>query len=354
MECRGIEHAAGNNIRGVSFSFYTQEQERKVSVKHVTRWVTFDRLGRPQRDGLHDPALGPIDVLERCETCAMSYDDCPGHYGHVELALPSFHPLLFNQLYKLLRCCCFECSRLRMLSDDQQFFARVLYLIKEGQLKEASNMLASDAVVIDDPAVSAEARDPAGDYSFPSVAQTARTSKYQSKTCHQQELWDRTVAGIFAAMPARCANCNAPAPSLKKDSHVRLLKKPLAKKLRGQAAPAGGTAAGTPSKKGTPKKSPQKAKGGGGMLSSDESSDPEDDSEDDDKDEESDGDAVMSSTVTEKRAGVPESELPVNISPFKVRCVRFPCPARSSAQTDHRDKTLSGGVWRRDLPQACV
>jgi hypothetical protein len=38
MECRGIEHAAGNNIRGVSFSFYTQEQERKVSVKHVTRW----------------------------------------------------------------------------------------------------------------------------------------------------------------------------------------------------------------------------------------------------------------------------------------------------------------------------
>ena len=55
-------------------------------------------MGRPQKDGLYDPALGPLDPLERCETCSLGYDECPGHYGHIELAVPAFHPLMFNEV----------------------------------------------------------------------------------------------------------------------------------------------------------------------------------------------------------------------------------------------------------------
>lgn len=314
MECRGIEHAAGNTIQSVSFSMYTPEQERKVSVKHITRWVTFDRLGRAQREGLHDPALGPIDMLERCETCAMSYDDCPGHYGHVELALPSFHPLLFNQLFKLLRICCFECSQLRMADDQKQFFAKVLYLIKEGKLLEASNLLSSDQVVVDDLiTVNADGMDPGGDYSFPASSPAERTHKYQAKTCHQQELWEKTVAGVLGAMPTRCAACNAPAPSLKKDGFLRILKKPLAKRFRGETAKGKSTDSPRGSKGGKGAKGA--AKKGVDMMSSDESeaSSSEESSSSDDEE------AVMSSAVAEKRAAVPEGgDLPVNISPFKV------------------------------------
>lgn len=79
MEVKDIEHTSNNGVRTVSFSLFTQEQLRGLSVKQVTKSVTFDRLGRPQRDGLYDPALGPVDLLERCETCALSYDDCPGN-----------------------------------------------------------------------------------------------------------------------------------------------------------------------------------------------------------------------------------------------------------------------------------
>ena len=317
MECRGVEHAAGNTIQSVSFSMYTPEEERKVSVKHLTRWVTFDRLGRAQRDGLHDPALGPIDILERCETCAMSYDDCPGHYGHVELALPSFHPLLFNQLFKLLRICCFECAQLRMGGDQKQFFAKVLFLIKEGKLFEASNLLSSDGVVVDDPAVNADGMDPNADYSVPAFSSSERKHKYQQKTCHQQELWEKSVAGVLGAMPTRCSACNAPAPSLKKDGFLRILKKPLAKKFRGETA-KGWSTTDSPKGKQNAKGKEVAKKGKGALsvqnLSSDESS--SDSSEDED---DSDEEAVMTSAVAEKKTGVSEGgDLPVNISPFKV------------------------------------
>eukprot|EP00961_Rhodomonas_salina_P032240 434569-Rhodomonas_salina.6 len=57
MEVKGIEQTSGNSIKAVSFSFFTSEQQRLLSVKQVTRSVTFDRLGRPQRDGLYDACL---------------------------------------------------------------------------------------------------------------------------------------------------------------------------------------------------------------------------------------------------------------------------------------------------------
>lgn len=78
MQVKDLEHTSGNGVVSVSFSFFTPEQLRALSVKQITRGTTFDRLGRPQRDGLYDPSLGPVDTLERCETCALSYDDCPG------------------------------------------------------------------------------------------------------------------------------------------------------------------------------------------------------------------------------------------------------------------------------------
>ena len=73
MEVKDLEFASGNGISNVTFSFFNAERVRKTSVKQITRSATFDRLGRPQRDGLYDAALGPVDPLERCATCAQSY-----------------------------------------------------------------------------------------------------------------------------------------------------------------------------------------------------------------------------------------------------------------------------------------
>ncbi|KAF5935378.1 hypothetical protein HYC85_026507 [Camellia sinensis] len=47
--------------------------------------------GKPKLGGLSDPRLGTIDRKMKCETCMANMAECPGHFGHLELAKPMFH-----------------------------------------------------------------------------------------------------------------------------------------------------------------------------------------------------------------------------------------------------------------------
>ncbi len=42
--------------------------------------------------GLMDPKMGTIDRNFKCQTCGEGMSECPGHFGHIELARPVFHP----------------------------------------------------------------------------------------------------------------------------------------------------------------------------------------------------------------------------------------------------------------------
>lgn len=68
--------------------------------------------GRPKLGGLMDPRQGVIDRTSRCQTCAGNMSECPGHFGHIELAKPVFHIGFFTKSIKILRCVCFFCSKL--------------------------------------------------------------------------------------------------------------------------------------------------------------------------------------------------------------------------------------------------
>ena len=48
-------------ITAVKFSFYSADQVRAISAKQISNPVVLDGLGRPARDGLYDPHLGPMD-----------------------------------------------------------------------------------------------------------------------------------------------------------------------------------------------------------------------------------------------------------------------------------------------------
>ena len=68
--------------------------------------------GRPKLGGLMDPRQGVIDRASRCQTCAGNMTECPGHFGHLDLAKPVFHPGFLVKTIKVLRCVCFYCSKL--------------------------------------------------------------------------------------------------------------------------------------------------------------------------------------------------------------------------------------------------
>lgn len=48
-------------MESVHFSFYNEEEIRKISVKRITKPDLLDTKNVPVSDGLYDPALGPIN-----------------------------------------------------------------------------------------------------------------------------------------------------------------------------------------------------------------------------------------------------------------------------------------------------
>lgn len=63
--------------------------------------------------------MGSLSFQERCKTCDCTYsgsgskmDDCPGHFGHIELCRAVYHCGLIDDILKVLRCVCFHCSKL--------------------------------------------------------------------------------------------------------------------------------------------------------------------------------------------------------------------------------------------------
>ncbi|KAJ3342246.1 DNA-directed RNA polymerase II subunit rpb1 [Entophlyctis luteolus] len=73
--------------------------------------------------GLLDSRMGTVDRNFKCQTCNENMTDCPGHFGHIELAKPVFHPEnagYLAMIKKILECVCVNCGKLKTdLSDDR-------------------------------------------------------------------------------------------------------------------------------------------------------------------------------------------------------------------------------------------
>ena len=74
-----------------------------------------------------DPRQGAVDRASRCQTCAGNMTECPGHFGHIDLAKPVFHPGFLTKTMKMLRCVCFYCSKLLVTPTNPKI--KVCFLI---------------------------------------------------------------------------------------------------------------------------------------------------------------------------------------------------------------------------------
>lgn len=64
-------------------------------MKKVESPIIFDNLKNAVKGGLYDPAFGPMDAKEKCSTCGLNHFECPGHFGHIEVSVPLYNPLVF-------------------------------------------------------------------------------------------------------------------------------------------------------------------------------------------------------------------------------------------------------------------
>lgn len=122
--------------------------QKSMSVARIDYPETYEN-GKVKLNGLLDPRLGTVDRNQRCLTCNENMNDCPGHFGHIELQRPVFHygrvsicrcaliiaatksrtdycrheiahsrtaPRVgfFDRIKKVLECVCLNCSKVKV------------------------------------------------------------------------------------------------------------------------------------------------------------------------------------------------------------------------------------------------
>ena len=89
----------------------------------------------PKKGGLVDLRLGTCDIYLQCTTCGENSFDCPGHFGHTDLAEHVFHFGFLNHVKNILQCICLKCSNILIEKADIQF-KKVLNKKSEVRFKE--------------------------------------------------------------------------------------------------------------------------------------------------------------------------------------------------------------------------
>lgn len=112
------------SIQEIQFGLLSPEEIKNMSVAHIEYPETMDEQNqRPRELGLNDPKLGSIDRSFKCATCDENMSECPGHFGHIELATPVFHVGKLPKLY-------YQLFRINLLKHDPGFMTKIKKLLE--------------------------------------------------------------------------------------------------------------------------------------------------------------------------------------------------------------------------------
>lgn len=116
------------SVQEIQFGLFSPEETKNMSVCHIEYPETMDEVRhRPREKGLNDPKLGTTDRGTFCGTCGEKQEFCPGHFGHIELAVPVFHVGFITKIKKILESVCHNCGKLKTdeVSSPSYLYARV-------------------------------------------------------------------------------------------------------------------------------------------------------------------------------------------------------------------------------------
>jgi DNA-directed RNA polymerase subunit A' len=111
-----MEEAYDKLIEEIRFGVISPQEIRKLSVVEIQTADTYDEDGAVIPSGLMDSKLGVLEPGQRCRTCGNTATRCPGHFGHIELAVPIVHVEFTKKIHDLLHAFCKNCGRI-LLSE---------------------------------------------------------------------------------------------------------------------------------------------------------------------------------------------------------------------------------------------
>ncbi|MDP7982283.1 MAG: DNA-directed RNA polymerase subunit A' [Conexivisphaerales archaeon] len=113
-------------VRAIKFGVFLPTEIRKYSVVEITIPETYDEDGLPIPGGLMDNRLGVLEPGQVCGTCGNPAPECPGHFGHIELAEPVVHASFADDIKQLLTVTCRSCGRLLIPEAEIEAYRKEL------------------------------------------------------------------------------------------------------------------------------------------------------------------------------------------------------------------------------------
>lgn len=121
-------------VTGIQFGIMSPEIIKAGSVVHVTLPEAYDGEN-PIVDGVFDSRMGVSEFGRACDTCGFTVELCPGHFGHIELALPVFFHHFTDSVLNVLKSVCFRCSRILIDKSDPVIIENIRVLHPQKRIK---------------------------------------------------------------------------------------------------------------------------------------------------------------------------------------------------------------------------
>lgn len=117
-------------INSIIFGISSTEDMRKKSVyvANVSKYT------ESRMNTVYDHRSGSL-FNKKCETCKQCEQQCPGHFGIIELNAVIVHPIFFTHVFNILKIICHYCSRL-LITREHLEFSNILRFDGERKLAE--------------------------------------------------------------------------------------------------------------------------------------------------------------------------------------------------------------------------
>ena len=135
--------ASVKKISSIDFSIYTNKAVKQYSavrddpfgINLVESYENYE----PKKGGLVDLRMGTCDIYLPCSTCGLNHNDCPGHFGHIDLAQSVFHFGFLDHLKTILHCICIRCSKI-LIEKPSDYLKKNVHKSPEHRLKDIKMM----------------------------------------------------------------------------------------------------------------------------------------------------------------------------------------------------------------------
>lgn len=138
-----IEDVGPRKIKSLKFSMLSHADITKFAEVQVWRGKYYDEKRKPIEGGLLDPRMGPANksLSSPCATCHADFNDCPGHYGYMPLALPVYNIGYLGTILDILKCICKCCARILLEEELRKSFLKKMRSVscdalKKGEIKK--------------------------------------------------------------------------------------------------------------------------------------------------------------------------------------------------------------------------